>query len=237
MLESRKRLSPAASACARAANASGFRLEELPAAAEASRRNGARSAALRPGTAQDGRIYITKFLVKKTEESKAVAARRFLRLHFGAARRIVLWVLAHRFKQEKNRRALRRTDQRRTVDERETEYPRDVRQLSVWRQGDARAPAQGDLQEPEAQHGHGRGAGARGGRRDGDRHEGMGDRDGRDALHPLVPAADRHHRRKARLLHQSAGRRHRHHGAERQGAHQGRARRVVLPVRRHPRDV
>ena len=42
-------------------------------------------------------------------------------------------------------------------------------------------------------------------------------------LHPLVPAADRHHRRKARQLHFSRSRRRRHHGFLRQRADQGRA--------------
>lgn len=35
----------------------------------------------------------------------------------------------------------------------------------------------------------------------GERHEGMGDRAGGDALHPLVSAADGHDRREARLFH------------------------------------
>ena len=68
--------------------------------------------------------------------------------------------------------------------------------------------------------------------RDGD--EGMGGRARRDALHALVPAADRHHRRKARLVSVSrtatAKRVAEFCGKE---LMQGRTRRVELPVRRH----
>ena len=67
--------------------------------------------------------------------------------------------------------------------------------------------------------------------------EGMGDGEGRDALHALVPAADRLDRREARLLLRPGRRRHGDRGVLRQGADPGRARRVLVPDRRHPRDV
>ncbi len=72
-------------------------------------------------------------------------------------------------------------------------------------------------------------------RRSGD--EGMGAREGRDALHPLVPAADQLDRGEARLLLRACRRRHRDRGVLRQGADPGRARRLLLPHRRHPRDL
>ena len=85
--------------------------------------------------------------------------------------------------------------------------------------------------------GQGRGARhrARRLRRPGD--EGLGAGDGRDALHALVPAADRHDRREARLVLRPDRRRQRDRRVLRQGAHPGRARRVVVPDRRPPRDV
>ena len=78
-----------------------------------------------------------------------------------------------------------------------------------------------------------RAAGRLGGRhrRDGD--EGLGGRARRHALHALVPADDRHHGREARLLPLAHGRRQGHRRVQRQGADQGRARRLELPVRRH----
>ena len=57
------------------------------------------------------------------------------------------------------------------------------------------------------------------------RDEGLGSGTGSHALHALVPADDRHHSRKARQLHR-AGWGQRHHEAVRQGAHQGRGRRI-----------
>ena len=53
----------------------------------------------------------------------------------------------------------------------------------------------------------GRSARSGGGRRGRQRGEGLGGRARRDALHPLVPAADRHHRREARLVSQPDQRR------------------------------
>ena len=55
------------------------------------------------------------------------------------------------------------------------------------------------------------------------------------SLHPLVPAPDRHHQRKARWLRQPRGRWHRHHGVLRQGAGTRRARCFLLPLRRSAR--
>ena len=67
--------------------------------------------------------------------------------------------------------------------------------------------------------------------------EGVGAGERRHALHALVPAADRPDRREARLLLQPGRRRHRDRRLLRQGADPGRARRVELPDRRHPRDL
>ena len=67
--------------------------------------------------------------------------------------------------------------------------------------------------------------------------EGLGDGEGRHALHALVPAADRLDGREARLLLRPGRRRHGDRRVLRQGADPGRARRLVVPDRRHPRDV
>ena len=56
----------------------------------------------------------------------------------------------------------------------------------------------------------------------------------RHALHPLVPAADRLHRREARQLLRPDRRGHSARRVLRQGADPGRARRLELPDRRHP---
>ena len=77
--------------------------------------------------------------------------------------------------------------------------------------------------------------GARRRRRRGDARVGDGAR--RDALHALVPAADRLHRREARLVLRPHRRRQRDRRVLGQGADPGRAGRVVVPDRRHPRDV
>ena len=71
------------------------------------------------------------------------------------------------------------------------------------------------------------------GRRRGDGAEGLGRRARRHALHALVPADDRHHRREARLVSRADRRRRGDRRVPRQGTDQGRARRVELPVRRH----
>ena len=65
------------------------------------------------------------------------------------------------------------------------------------------------------------------------RDEGLGRRARRDALHALVPAAHRHHRREARLVSDADRRRQGGPRVLGQGADQGRARRVELPVGRH----
>ena len=51
----------------------------------------------------------------------------------------------------------------------------------------------------------------------------LGYREGRNSLHSLVPADDRHHRRETRQLHLSERRRHSYYGILGQGAYQGRA--------------
>ena len=67
--------------------------------------------------------------------------------------------------------------------------------------------------------------------------EGLGDGARRDALHPLVSAADRIDGGEARLVLRPRGRRHGDRRVLRQGADPGRARRLLVPDRRHPRDV
>ena len=67
--------------------------------------------------------------------------------------------------------------------------------------------------------------------------EGLGARARRHALHALVPAAHRHHRGKARQLPQPERRRQGSGRVPRQGADQGRARCVELPVGRHAQHV
>ena len=70
-------------------------------------------------------------------------------------------------------------------------------------------------------------------RRRGHGAEGLGGRARRHALHALVPAADRHHGREARLVSLAVGRRLGHRRVPRQGTDPGRARCVELPVGRH----
>ena len=65
------------------------------------------------------------------------------------------------------------------------------------------------------------------------RAEGLGRRARRDALHALVPADDRHHRGEARLVSVADAGRPRGRRVQRQGADQGRAGRVELPLGRH----
>ncbi len=59
----------------------------------------------------------------------------------------------------------------------------------------------------------------------------------RDALHPLVPADDRPDRREARLVPGPDRGRHGDRRVQRQGAGPGRARRLELPLRRHPHHL
>ena len=65
------------------------------------------------------------------------------------------------------------------------------------------------------------------------RAEGLGDRERRHPLHALVPAAHRHHSGKARLVPRAGDRWQGRLRILRQGARQGRAGCVELPVRRH----
>ncbi len=90
-------------------------------------------------------------------------------------------------------------------------------------------------QEAASDHHARRVAGFVGRRRGGDGDEGLGGRARRHALHALVPAADRHHGGKARLVPEPERQQRRQggRGILRQGTDQGRARRVELPVRRH----
>ena len=101
----------------------------------------------------------------------------------------------------------------------------------------APAPAEDRLQAAAGDARAGRGARQLARRRRRARDEGVGAGEGRDPLHALVPAADRLDRREARLVLQPGRRRHRDRRVLRQGADPGRARRVLLPDRRHPRHV
>ena len=67
--------------------------------------------------------------------------------------------------------------------------------------------------------------------------EGVGDGARGDPLHPLVPADDRPDRREARLVPGPDRGRHGDRRVQRQGAGPGRARRLELPLRRHPRHL
>ncbi len=114
---------------------------------------------------------------------------------------------------------------------------RRVRLARVQRSGAAGPAAQGRV-PLAAQHDHARRA-ARcvHGRRRRQRAEGLGHRTGGVALHALVPADDRHHRREARLVLRAGPKRRRRGGIQRQGTGQGRARCVELPVGRHAQHV
>ena len=67
--------------------------------------------------------------------------------------------------------------------------------------------------------------------------EGVGDGAGRDPLHPLVPADDRPDGREARLVPVADRGGHGDRRVQRQGAGPRRARRLELPLRRHPRHL
>ena len=66
---------------------------------------------------------------------------------------------------------------------------------------------------------------------------GMGDGARGDPLHPLVPADDRADGREARLVPGPDRGRHGHRRVQRQGAGPRRARRLELPLRRHPHHL
>ncbi len=116
-------------------------------------------------------------------------------------------------------------------------HRRRVRNACFQRPHHARAPAQGHLQGARQDHQRGPAARHRGGQRRGARHEGVGGRKRRDALHALVPAPHGHHLRKARRLPRPERRRPCHHDLFRQGADPRRAGRVVVSQRRHPRHL
>ncbi|CAA9415441.1 MAG: Glutamine synthetase type III, GlnN, partial [uncultured Phycisphaerae bacterium] len=120
--------------------------------------------------------------------------------------------------------------------------PHAARQPGVRRErllpgGAAPAASQDGLPRPAGDARGRQGARARAGglRRLGDAR--VGARARRDALHPLVPAADGLDRREARLLLRAHGRRHGDRRVLRQGAHPGRARRLLVPDGRHPGDL
>ena len=86
-----------------------------------------------------------------------------------------------------------------------------------------------DESRPPAPAGHRRGSRRRDAR--------LGGGEGRYALHALVPAHDRRHRREARQLYRAGRPRRRADGVLRQGAHPRRAGRVQLPLRRPARHL
>ena len=112
-----------------------------------------------------------------------------------------------------------------------------VRRERVQPRRPAPAPLLRRLQPPAADARPRRGARHVARRRGRARDEGMGDGAGRDPLHALVPAADRLDRREARQLLRPDRRGHRDRRVLGQGADPGRARRLELPDRRHPRHV
>ncbi len=101
----------------------------------------------------------------------------------------------------------------------------------------AHTPPQGHLQAPAAHARAGRAARPVAGGCGRARDEGMGTRERRHPLHPRLPAAHRAHRREARLVLCARRRRRGACRVLRQGAHPGRARRVLVPHRRRARDV
>ena len=116
------------------------------------------------------------------------------------------------------------------------------RQRRLWRarlqrQGPAGPPAETGLQGAARHHDRRQGARCLDRRRGRIGVERLGGRKRRVALHALVPAADRHHRRKARRLLRPDRRRPRARGVQRQGAGARRARCVELPVGRHAQHL
>ena len=112
-----------------------------------------------------------------------------------------------------------------------------VRQPGVRRCRAAEAPSEERLRGAAPHGQQGRAARSVHRRRRRRRAEGLGHRERRDPLHALVPAADRHHRREARLVSLAGYRRQGGLRVLGQGARQGRARCVELSVRRHALDV
>ena len=98
-------------------------------------------------------------------------------------------------------------------------------------------PAQGRLQAAAGDARPRRGARPVARRRRGQGDARVGDGARRHALHALVPAADQLDGREARLLLRARGRRHRDRRVLRQGAHPGRAGRLLVPDRRRARDL
>ena len=105
------------------------------------------------------------------------------------------------------------------------------------RRRDAAASAEGGLSQPASHDRPWRAAGPRGRRRRGGQHEGLGHRERRESLHPLVPAADRTHRGEARFARGPGRPRRRRLQLLGLRAGAGRARRFQLSLRRAPRDV
>ena len=114
-----------------------------------------------------------------------------------------------------------------------------VRGVRLQRRSAKVPPAEARLQGAAEHHQEGRAAHRPGRRRRRrQRHEGLGPRTRRDALHPPVPADDRPDRREARLASSAPPAPAARYGrVQRQGTGEGRAGRQLVPERRHPRHV
>ena len=114
-------------------------------------------------------------------------------------------------------------------------YPFGANVFSVRRS--AGAPLEGDLRAAAEHAGQRRAARPLARRRGRRGDDGVGAGAWRHPLHAHVPAADRADRREARLVLRAGRRRHLARRLLRQGADPGRARRLLVPDRRHPRDL
>ena len=110
---------------------------------------------------------------------------------------------------------------------------RGLRLADLQRRSAARPAAEGRVPRAAPRHRPRRADRSVGRRHRRQRAEGLGGRARRDALHALVPADHRHHRGKARCVPEPDQRRPRRRRVQRQGAGQGRAGCVELPVGRH----
>ncbi len=138
---------------------------------------------------------------------------------------------------QRHSRAVERQRQRTRLARSDPRGQPGVRLERLQSHGPAPAAAEARLQGPAEDAGPRRGARHVARRRGGAGDEGLGDGEGRDPLHALVPAADGLDGREARLLLRPRGRRHGDRGVLRQGADPGRARRLLVSHRRHPGDI
>ena len=114
---------------------------------------------------------------------------------------------------------------------------RRLRRRHLQRGRHARHAAAPGLRAPARDHREGRAPRQQDRRRGRPRHEGVGRRARRHALHALVPPAQRPVRRETRRVLHADGRRRADPPLLRRPADPGRARRVVLPERRHAHHV